>query len=75
MAKYEAEYSYTDAELLALYREALARISVSGQSYEIMDRVYTAADLPALMNMVARLEARISDASGPAQNLVNFRRR
>lgn len=75
MAKYEAEYTYTDAELLALYREAIARVSVSGQSYEIMDRVFTAADLGALWKTVTELESRISAASGPSDNVVNFRRR
>lgn len=75
MAKYEAEYTYTDSELLALYREAMARISVSGQSYEIGDRVFTAADLPAVRQQIEWLESRVNSASGSVDNLVNFRRR
>ena len=48
--KYVAGFEYTDAELLALWRECLARISVSGQEYQ-MDlpgggtQRYTAADI------------------------------
>lgn len=75
MAKYEAEYTYSDQELLNLYREAAAAISQK-QSYEIMGRVWTGVDADKLWAIIRDLETRVSAAtSGPAQNLVNFRRR
>lgn len=72
--KYEAEHEYTDAELLALYREALARIPVSGQGYTIAGRTFTMADLQHVREMVEWLEVRISSASGPARNYARLNR-
>lgn len=76
--KYVAANSYSDAELLALYREAAARLSVSGQTYQIAGRMYTAADLDKIWEMIERLEARIAAASatpGSKTNLAKFGRR
>ena len=42
MGKLTAGYTYTDAELLSLYREALAHIS-QGQSYSIRGKVLSAS--------------------------------
>lgn len=63
--KYVAGFDYTDAELLALFRECLARISVSGQRYEIAERVYEAADVPEVLKIIDNLQAKINSASGP----------
>lgn len=76
--KYVADNSYTDAELLLLYREALARISVSGQSYQASigggTRMFTSADLNEVQGMISWLENRIdmvSAANGGAK-AVNY---
>lgn len=63
-SKYVAGFTYTDAELLALYRECLARIS-QNQKYEIDDRVFEAADLPEVRKMVDWLEQKVNAASYP----------
>lgn len=53
----------TDAELLVLFRACLARISVAGQSYQLNGRIYTAANLTEVKNMIDWLESKISTAS------------
>lgn len=71
MAKHVAGFSYTDAELLALFREALAHIAAGGQSYKLGSVEYVRADLPVILKTITSLEQRISTATqtGPAQNL------
>jgi hypothetical protein len=66
--------SYSDAELLALFREGVALIAATGQSYQISGRTYNAASLPSMWDTIERLEARISAASsGPmATNYVRL---
>jgi hypothetical protein len=59
MAKLVALYEYTDAELLALYREALAAIA-TGQSYTIRGKALTRADLSEVREMIAWLEKRVA---------------
>lgn len=72
--KYEADFTYTDAELLALYRAALARISVSGQEYTIGNRTFIAADLAEIRQMISWLEPRVNASSGPAANYARIKR-
>ena len=55
--------SYSDAELLALFREGVALIAATGQSYQISGRTYTAANLPAMRDTIDWLEGRISSES------------
>ena len=75
MAKLAADHEYTDAELLALYREAFARLSVGGQSYKIGTREYVAADLPHIRETITWLESRVeSSSSGIAFNSINRKR-
>lgn len=74
MSKYVAQFEYTDAELLALFREALARVSVSGQSYQIAGRIFTAANLPEIRKQVEWLESRVNATSGPAENIARLKR-
>jgi len=64
--------TYTDAELLALYREGVAQIAATGQSYQIAGRTYTAASLPALRDTIDWLESRISSEQGMATNYVKL---
>jgi hypothetical protein len=56
MAKLTAE-TYTDAELLALYRQALADLSVA-QSTTLRGKTVTRANLKDIQSMVIWLERR-----------------
>jgi hypothetical protein len=56
--------TFTDTELLALTRKAIADILVAGQAYGVNGRNLTRADLPTLMDTQRVLESRISAASG-----------
>lgn len=65
MAKLVAENEYTDAELLALWREAYAKLSIGGQEVTIRGRTFRAADLPHIRDQITWLESRIgSEESG-----------
>lgn len=78
--KYSTTNDYTDEELLALYREALARISVSGQSYQAaimgQTRTFTSADLREVREQIEWLEKRIErdEAANGGEIPVNFAR-
>lgn len=62
--------AYTDAELLALFREGVALIAATGQSYVIQGRTFTAANLPSMRDTIDWLESRISlTENGIATNL------
>lgn len=61
--------TYTDTELLALFREGVALIAATGQAYKIGTREYNAANLPAMRDMIDWLEGRISiETNGIATN-------
>lgn len=62
MAKLAAQYTYSDAELLALYREGLAMLS-QNKSYSIRGKTYTRADEAFFIKMIAWLEGRIVAAN------------
>lgn len=64
MAKPTASYTFTDQELLDLYRQAYAEIAVTGQDYMIGSRRFTAADLSKIAEQISWLESRIEAASG-----------
>lgn len=82
--KYVAGFSYTNQELLDLYRECLAAISVRGQSYQMNigggTRMFTEASLREVRATIADLEQKVDAETaaaaglGGAQNLVRFRR-
>lgn len=75
MAKLVAQYTYTDAELLALYRECWAKCS-QGITFDLEGVRYSRADLPQIEATIARLERRVNSAShGPAFNLARLRGR
>lgn len=68
--------SYSDAELLALFREGVALIAATGQSYQISGRMYTAANLPAMRDTIDWLEGRISsESNGIVTNYARLVRR
>jgi len=73
-AKFAADHTYTDQELLDLWRQCHAAISVMGQSYEIGDRVYTAANSQEVIRNIQFYESRVNAASGsnPSQILARF---
>jgi hypothetical protein len=56
--------TFTDAELLALTRHAIATILAGGQAYGINGRSLTRADLTDLWETVRTLETRIAAAGG-----------
>lgn len=62
MAKLTAQYSYTDAELLALYREAVAALS-QNKAYTLRGKSLTRADLDECRRMIEWLEKRVDAAS------------
>lgn len=72
-AKPAADYTYTDAELLALWREAVAVISIKGKSYQIGSRTYTFHDLDHVQAMVEYYERRVDAASGMSVNLARMK--
>lgn len=66
---------YTDAELLALWREADAQITISGQAYSNEIGSFTAVDAEKIKRAISFYEDRISSASeGLAQNLCRLER-
>ncbi len=75
-SKFAANYTYTDQELLDLYREAVAAIAATGAGYKCDDgREFTAANGPWLTSEITRLERRIAvAASSGGQTEVLLRR-
>lgn len=63
MAKLTAQYDYTDAELLALFREAKAYAS-QNKEYTIAGKTYRRQDLPDIEAAITKLERRINAAAG-----------
>jgi hypothetical protein len=55
--------TFTDAELLKLYRKALADIAVGGQGYGLSGRTLTRADLGDIIDVIEKLEGRIEEES------------
>jgi hypothetical protein len=73
VTKFTTANTYSDAELLALFREGVASIAATGQSYRVAGHEYTAASLPAMWAMIEQLENRIASAeSGLATNYVRL---
>jgi len=60
MSKLTPSATYTDAELLALFREAYAKVVVQGQEFEFDGRRWTMADATTISREIDRLEARIA---------------
>ncbi len=65
----------TDAELLALVREAISVVLGDAQEYELRGRRYTRADLAQLWQMENELQTRVArSTSGLSKNYVKLRR-
>ena len=67
MAKFKAQETYTDPELLELYRQAMAKISI-GEEYTIGGRTLKSADLQAVRETIDWLEQRIQASSTTGSN-------
>jgi|GEM_PF-5110539 len=75
-AKITADFEYSDVELLAIVREAIATVTKFNQAYTIRGREYHRADLPELVALEQRLAERVARKSqGLAQNLIRFKNR
>lgn len=72
--KYVANFAYTDQELLDLWRECHASITVKGQEYFIGDRKFTAVDSAEVLRNITFYEQRVNAASGssPSQILARM---
>lgn len=73
MAKLTASFTYTDAELLDLAREALAKLLAGEcQEYRVGGRTFRKVDIVDLERLVTRLEARVgtSEAATSGSGLV-----
>jgi len=75
MKKITTANSYTDVELLALWREADAVVSVSGQSYTNAIGTFTSANLDQIRASIMFYESRISGDSGLSINIASIKRR
>ena len=71
-AKITTANTYTDAELLALWREADAQITISGQSYSNAVGTFTAVDADKIKRAIVYYQDRIDSAQGIVQNLVRL---
>jgi hypothetical protein len=71
-----ADFTYTDQELLDLWRECLAVISIKGKSYKMGSngREFTAFDLGEVRGMVEYFERRVGSLSGIQSNKVRMKR-
>lgn len=58
-----ADFTYTDQELLNLWREAHAVCSVRGQSYTVAGQTVTSNDVDKIRKQVEFYEQRVSAAS------------
>ena len=74
MAKHTAE-TYTDAELLALWRQADADVAATGQSKAIRGRVLTLADAAEITNKIRFYESRIAAAGRASRPTHTYIRR
>lgn len=76
MAKYTAE-TYTDAELLALWRQADAEVAAGGQSKAIRGRTLTKANAAEITKKIQFYESRIaalSNRTRPTHAYISRRR-
>lgn len=76
MAKTAANYTYTDQELLDIYREMLADLKL-GKEYWIGNRKWVSSDIPEVLQAIRDLEQRVNAAAqtAPAEFSVRMLRR
>lgn len=73
--KYEAADTYTDQEIVDLYRQCLARGAVSGEEYYIGNRRIRFPGVDKALQIIQAFEARAADSSGLAMNYARLNRR
>lgn len=76
MSKIVATYTYTDAEALAIWQEALVKTAIHGQEYQVGGRTYTAVDAAEIRAHIEWYESRIaSTENGIVTNYTRLVRR
>ena len=75
MKKITTANTYSDQELLALWREAEAVVSVSGQSYTNAVGSFTSANLDQIRKSIVFYESRIESSNGLSINIARIKRR
>lgn len=63
MAKLTAQYTWTPAEELAIWKEARVYAS-QNKSYSIRNKTYTRQDLPLINQMITKLTNEVNAAAG-----------
>lgn len=74
-AKYSASDTYTDQEIVDLYRQLIARGAVSGEEYYIGNRRIRFPGIDNALKVIQSFEARAAASSGIAFNLARPVRR
>jgi hypothetical protein len=69
MAKIVATDTWTNQELLDLYREALVELSVA-QSTTLRGKTVTRASIPDILKMISWLEKRVAVDTGSGNQIV-----
>lgn len=64
MAKVVADYTYTDSELLALWREADAFLASGGQEVEVLGKRYRRSSAAEISAKIRIYEQRVNAAAG-----------
>lgn len=74
MEKITTPHSYSNAEMVALYRECLAVISVRGARYRMPNGVeYTSLNIPDVLKLLDHFEAAAAaDAAGVTGLVTNY---
>ncbi len=75
VTKYEAADTYTDQEIVDLYRQLIARGAVSGEEYYIGNRRIRFPGLDNALKVIREFEQRVSESTGIASNRVRLVRR
>jgi hypothetical protein len=73
-SKFEADNSYTDQEIVDLYRQMIARGAVAGEEYDIRGRRVRFPGIKTALDVINAFESRIAAAEGPAHNLARLNR-
>lgn len=73
--KYEAQATYTDQELVDIYRQLIARGAVSGVEYQVGTKRVRFPGITEALKVIDALEAKIAaESSRPAYTLARLRR-
>ena len=78
--RYEAEFTYTNQQLLDIWRGTLAQIGATGQAYSIGNRSLTRANLREVRETINDLERKVAaesaspSSAGSGETKVYFKR-